>query len=80
MHHIQQAGVDLLMGLLQDSDKLLGLLRIVHCEEGERRAGVSSTTSTTDTMDVVLDIVGEIVVDDEFDILDIWRTRNREKI
>lgn len=59
------------MGLLQNSDKLLGLLGIVHCKEGERRAGVSTTTSTTDTMDVVLDIVREIVVDDEFDILDI---------
>lgn len=66
------------MGLLQDSDKLLSLLGIVHCEEGERRAGISTTTSTTDTMDVVLDIVGEIVVDDELDILDIWRTRSKK--
>lgn len=36
VHHVEQTGIDLLVGLLENSNELLGLLGIVHRKESER--------------------------------------------
>lgn len=49
-------------GLSQDVDQVSGLLGVVSGEVGVRDTLGTSTTGTTDSVDIVLDVVGEAVV------------------
>jgi hypothetical protein len=59
------------LGLFQNGEELSRLLRVVGSEVGVRDTSVTGSTSSTDSVNVVFTVVGEVVVDDVFDVLDI---------
>ena len=65
---------NLLIGLLEKIDELSNDGSVTAVEEGRGNTGVSSTAGTTDTMDVVVNIRGQIVVDNVGDIGNIQAT------
>lgn len=69
---LDQLRVDLLLGLTQDADQVLGGLAVVGSEEGDGSALGAGTARTTDAVDVVLNVPGEVVVDDKLDVLDVY--------
>ena len=89
--HLGKAGVDVLLGLLQDVDKLTSLLLVcafvsikclefvryivgiltVSSEKGNGGTLRAGTTSTTNSVDVILRVVGIIVVQHVSDIANI---------
>ena len=77
LHHVVEAGVDVLLGLLENVDKVLGLPGVGRGEEGVGCAVVVGTGRTADAVDVVLRVVGKVKVDDILDVGHIWRGRGR---
>jgi hypothetical protein len=69
-----EEGGDLLVGLLEKVEKVANDTSIAAVEESSGNTSVSGTTSTTDTVDIVVDVGGEIVVDDVLDVGDIETT------
>ena len=76
---LEQLGVDVLLGLLQDVDQLLGLLGVAGGEEGVGGAGVLGPSRATDAVDVVLRVVGEVEVHHVLDVGDVCGERSRSK-
>lgn len=60
-----------LIGLAHDPDKLSSILCVVRCEIGESSSLGSCSTGSTNAVDIVFDVVGEVIVDDRCDILDV---------
>jgi len=60
-----------LLSLAQNLDKVSGHLHVALGEVGEGGTLGTGTTSSTDSVNVVLDVVWHVVVDDEGDVLDI---------
>lgn len=69
--HLLQLVRHMLICLLQDGDQVPRTLGIVRGEEGDGRSEGTRATGSTDSVDVVFRIVGEIVVENVRDILDI---------
>ncbi len=67
---LQECG-NLLVGFLQKIQKITDDTPIAAVEEGCRHTSVSGTASTTDTMDVIVNVGWQIVVDDMLDVRDI---------
>lgn len=67
-------GRNLLVSLLEELKKLADDTTVATVEESSGNTSVSGTTGTTDTMDVVIDISREIVVDDVGDVGNIQTT------
>lgn len=61
----------LLVGLLQEVDQITNNTAVAAVEEGSRDTSVAGTASTTDTMDIVVNVGGKIVVDDMLNIRNI---------
>jgi hypothetical protein len=72
--NVLEEGWDLLVGLLQQINELTDDTAVATVEEGSGDTSVTSTASTTDTMNVVIDISWEIVVDDVGDVWNIETT------
>lgn len=72
MLHLVELWVDGLTGLLEHVDELLGLLGIGGGKEGVRCASVLCTSSSTDTMDVVLSVGGKVKIYDILYVSDIF--------
>jgi hypothetical protein len=66
-----ELGRNISFGLSQDAYKLSGLFRVLGGEIGVGDTGVTCSTSSTDSVDVVFTVVGEIVVDNILDVLDV---------
>ena len=66
-----QFGVDHLVGLGQHLDQIFGLGAVAGSEEGVGSAFVVFSSRPSNAMNVILRIVGVIVVDDEFDVVDV---------
>lgn len=62
---------DLLTGFFEDVDQFIGVLPVFSGEEGVRTTFSASSTGSSDSMDVIFKLSGEIVVDDELDIRNI---------
>jgi hypothetical protein len=62
---------------LKDADQFASLASVVHGKEGDGGASATTPTCSTYTMDVIFDVGREIVVDNKFDILDIYREKRR---
>lgn len=60
-----------LISFLQDFDKIIRQAFVLVCEEGVRCAFVVRSSGSSYSVHVVFNVVGEIVVDDIFDIVDI---------
>lgn len=69
-----QEGRDLLVGLLQELNKVSDHAAVATVEERSGNTSVSSTTRATDAVDVVINVGGEVVVDDVGDIGNIQTT------
>ncbi|VUC19933.1 unnamed protein product, partial [Clonostachys rosea] len=67
-------GWDLLVGFFEELHKLSDDTTVATVEEGGGNTRVSSTTSTTDTVNIVVDVSGEVIIDDVGDIGDIETT------
>jgi hypothetical protein len=63
---------NLLVGLLEQVDELADNATVAAIEESGRDTSVSGTASTADTMDVVVDVGRQIVVDNVGDIGNIF--------
>jgi hypothetical protein len=61
----------MLLGLSQDDEKVSGLLSVVLGEVGVSGTLGAGSTSSTDSVDIVLGVGGVVVVDNEVDTLDI---------
>lgn len=61
--HLLELRGNLGLGLAEDANKLPSLLAVVRGEVSVRSSLATGTTSTADTVDVVLAVVGEVVVD-----------------
>jgi hypothetical protein len=66
--NILEEGRDLLVGLLQEIDQITNNTSVATVEECCRDTCVTSTTSTTNSVNVVIDVGWEIIVDDVGDI------------
>jgi len=62
--------------LFEQRQEVTGVLGVVSGEEGDCGTLLAGSSGTTDSVYVVFDVVGEIVVDDIFDILDVQTTRS----
>lgn len=69
--HLQQLGVDLLLGLAQDFDQVLGLLHVRWGEECVCCARTRGSCCAPNTMDVVLRAGRVIEVDYKLDVTDV---------
>ena len=72
LHHFIELWVDLLLGLLQDLNELLGLLGVSRGEERVGGASSLGTSSSANAVHIVLSVVGEVQVDDILDIRHIY--------
>lgn len=74
--HLLELRRDDLVGLAQDRAQVSRSLGVLAGEERDGGAAGARTSRTTDAVDIVLDVVGEVVVDDVGDVLDIciWRS------
>jgi hypothetical protein len=75
LRKFNQLRVDFLLGLLQNVEERSGRLGVVAGEKGDGRAGGACTSRAADTMHIVLNVSGEIKVDDKLDVLDIYSTK-----
>jgi hypothetical protein len=69
-----EEGRNLLVGLLEQVDELTHDTTVAAVEESGGDTSVSGTTSTTDTVNVVVNVGGEVVVDNVLDVGDIETT------
>jgi hypothetical protein len=60
---LEEAG-DILVSLLQELDEVANDTTVATVEEGSRETSVTSTASATNTVDIVINIGGKVVVDD----------------
>lgn len=67
-------GRNLLIGLLEKVKELADNTTVATVEEGGSNTSVSSTAGTTNSVDVIVDISGKVVVDDVGDVGDIKTT------
>lgn len=70
---LEEAG-NLLVGLLEKLEELADDTTVATVEESSSNTGVASTAGTTDTMNVVINVGGEIVVDNVGDVGNIQTT------
>jgi len=70
---LKEAG-HFLVGFLQEINKLSDDTTIAAVEKGSRNTRISSTAGTTNAVDIVVNVRGEVVVDDVRDIGDIKAT------
>ena len=66
-----QIWVHWLVHTLQDFDQVTSGSRVGVGEEGNGSTFLSSTAGSTNSMDVIFNVVGEIKVDHKFDVLDV---------
>ncbi len=59
------------MGLFQELNHVSDNATIASVEERGRLSGITCTTGTTNTMDIVIDISWKIIVDNVSDIRDV---------
>lgn len=69
--HLEELGVDGLVGLSQHRHQVTGLPHVVGREECVGCAGLLATGRAADAVDIVLGVVGIVIVDDKFDVFDI---------
>ena len=66
-----QVVVDRLVGVAQHLDELVGASAVPLGEEGVSDSRGTTATCSANTMNVILNLFGEIIVDDKLDVLDI---------
>lgn len=71
MRHFLQEARHLLVGFRQQLNQVRTNVAILVVEEARGNAQVAHSTSTTNTVDILLDIRWQIVVDDVFDVRNI---------
>lgn len=69
---LSQTRFHFLVSFIENLDQIFGLLVVIKGKEGVRSSQSLCTTCSADTMYIVLNVVWEIIIDDYFDILDIW--------
>ena len=69
--HLEELGVDGLVGLSQHCHQVAGLPHVVGGEEGVGCARLLATSCAADSVDIVLRVVGIVIVDDKFHVFDI---------
>lgn len=75
-----QIWVNVLVDTLQHLDQVTSGSRVALSEEGNGGTLLASTTGTTDTVNVVLNIVGKIKVDHELDVLNVYTINNLARV
>ena len=65
---------DLLVGLAEQFDKVTDDVLVTTVEEGGGNTDVTGTAGTTNTMNVIVDVGGQVVVDDVSDIGNVEAT------
>lgn len=71
--HLEELGVDGLVGLAEDRDEVTGLPHIVWGEEGISRASLLATGRSANAVNIVLRVVGVVKVDDKFHVFNICK-------
>lgn len=71
--HLEELGVDCLVGLAEHRDEVAGLPHVVRSEEGISRASLLATSRSANAVDIVLRVVGVVKVDDKFHIFNICK-------
>lgn len=71
--HLEQLGVDGLVGLAEHSDQVAGLFHVVGGEEGVGRARFLTAGRASNAVDIVLRGVRVVIIDDKFHILHICK-------
>lgn len=69
--HLDEFGIDGLVGFTEDRDKVIRLLKVVRREEGVGCSGFLATCCAANAVDVVLRVVGIIEINYKLDILNI---------
>ena len=75
LSHLDEFGVDLLLGLPQDVDQITGLLDVARCEESVRCTSLSGTPCAPNAVDIVLRTVGVVEVHHKLDVVYIYWSR-----
>lgn len=71
--HLEELGVDGLVGLPEHRDEVAGLPHVVGGEEGIGRACLLATCRSANAVDIVLRVVGVVKVDDKFHVFNICK-------
>lgn len=71
--HLEELGVDRLVGLAEHRDEVAGLSHVVWSEEGISRACLLATSCSANAVDIVLRVVGVVKVDDKFHVFNICK-------
>lgn len=69
--HLDQLGVNGLVGLAEHRDQVTGLFHVVGGEEGVSRARFLTSGCASNAVDIILGGVRVVIIDDKFDILHI---------
>lgn len=71
--HLEELGVDCLVGLTEHRDEVAGLPHVVRSEEGIGCACLLATCRSANAVDIVLRVVGVVKVDDKFHVFYICK-------
>lgn len=71
--HLEELGVDRLVGLAEHRDEVAGLSHVVWSEEGISCACLLATSCSANAVDIVLRVVGVVKVDDKFHVFNICK-------
>lgn len=71
--HLEEFGVDCLVGLAEHRDEVTGLSHVVRSEEGISCACLLATSCSANAVDIVLRVVGVVKVDDKFHVFNICK-------
>jgi len=71
--HLEELGIDGLVGLSEHSDEVARLPHVVRSEEGIGCACLLATSRSANAVDIVLRVVGVVKVDDKFHIFNICK-------
>lgn len=69
--HLDEFGIDGLIGFTEDRDKVMRLFKVVGCKEGVGCSSFLATCCAANAMDVILRVVGIIEINYKLHILDI---------
>lgn len=81
--HLDQLGVNGLVGLTEHRDQVTGLFHVVWGEEGVGRARFLTSGCASNAVDIIFGGVRVVIIDDKFDILHIcesvavWQNKTR---
>lgn len=80
LSHLDEFGVDLLLGLPQDVDQFTGLFDVARCEKSVCCTSLCDTPCAANAVNIVLGTVGVVKVHHKLDVVYIYLPRKNKTV